>query len=66
MAIGQTTIKPQIGRRVWPGGEIVAIVEAIHCPDRVVIKLDACSHTVTIPWTDPDDNSLVYPDAPEH
>ena len=66
MALGQTPFQPQIGRRVWLGGEIVAVVEAIHGPDRVVIKLDACSHTVTIPWAEPDDDSIVSTAEPEH
>ena len=61
MALGQNPFKPQMGRRVWLGGEVV---EAVHGPDRVVIKLDACSHTVTIPWAEPDNDRIVYGDDP--
>ena len=64
MATGYAPTTPQIGRRIWLGGEIIAIIQAIHGPSRVVIKLDACAHPITIHWAEPDDDSIVYGDEP--
>ena len=62
MATVQTKTKPQLGRRVWLGGDIVTVIAAIHGPSRVTIKLDAHPIPVTILWMEPDDDSIVYVD----
>ena len=66
MATGRIKNTPQIGHRVWLGGEIVEVVEAIHGPARVTIKLDAYFTPVTVPWTAPDDESIIYCDGNEY
>ena len=65
-ATGQTSIKPQMGHRIWLGGEIITVIAAIHGPSRVTIKLDAYPTPVTIIWTEPDDNSIVYDPDLQH
>jgi hypothetical protein len=62
MAMGHATSKPQMGRRIWLGGEIVTVIGAIHGPSRVTIKLDSYPSPLTILWAEPDDDSIVYTD----
>ena len=61
MARKEREDRPQTGRRVWLGGRIVSVIDAIHGFPRVTVKLDNAADPVTIAWIEADDFSIVYP-----